>query len=282
MLDIFVITAVAAKFVLYVALLTAVGSMLVSVLFDLQNLTRLVFWMVVTTLIASIVLYSIDAITLTGDFSGFVDMEILTLISETSNGQAFFVRLLGISLIFAGLFLNRIGKWLAVLGALIAVYSFTQVGHMSDKNSGLITISLFIHLIAASLWIGILFPLRKMALSEKDHNKTARIAHRFGQIASGFVPVLISVGVYMAWQLFDSFLSLVTSGYGQVFLAKIVAVSSLLGLAARNKLKFVPELRRGNIQAAKHLANTINYEWMVFIIVLLATALLTTASDLPS
>ncbi len=282
MLDSFVIISVAVKLLLYSALLTAAGSVLVRVLLNLQNLTRLVFWMVITTLIASIVLYGIDAITLTGDFSGLVDMEMLTLISETSNGQSFFVRLLGICLIFIGLFINRIGKWIAIFGALVSLYSFTQVGHMNDQNSVLITVSLFIHLIAASLWIGILYPLRKMALSENNHSKTAQIAHRFGQIATGFVPVLIGVGIYMAWQLFDSFSTLFTSGYGQVFLVKMFTVSLLLALAARNKLKFVPDLQRGNLQAAKHLANTITLEWIAFMVVLLATALLTTASDLPS
>ncbi len=278
----FVVIAVVAKFLLYFCVLTAVGSVLVKVLFDLHDLKRLVFSMIAGAFIASMVLYGVDAIMLTADITGFVDLEMLTLIAETSNGTAFFVRLLGICLIFVGLFVNRIGKWLAVLGALIAVYSFTQVGHTTSQDSGLIMASLFLHLIAASVWIGILYPLRKMALSEKNHMKTAQIAHQFGRLAIGFVPVLIAVGIYMAWQLFDSFSSLVTSGYGSIFMAKIAAVSSLLILAARNKLKFVPELRRGNVKAAKNLVSTINYEWIAFVLVLLATALLTTASELPS
>jgi putative copper resistance protein D len=55
----------------------------------------------------------------------------------------------------------------------------------------------------------------------------------------------------------------------------------LLVLAALNKLRFVPQLSKGNVLAVRDLAKTIKAEWALVALILMATAVLTTISKLP-
>lgn len=281
MLDILGVVSIVAKFLLYISVLTAAGTALVVPIFGLSQMKRFTVIAILVALLASLTLYGIDAILLTGDLSGLTDPEILLLLSEASSGKAFYIRLTGLSLLFTGLLVNGLGKWISVIGALISLYSFTQVGHINDHDSLLVSLSLYVHLLTAALWIGILWPLRNMALYGADISITARIAHQFGRLAMAFVPALILAGAYMAWVSFESLADLIFTGYGQTLLVKITSVSTLLVLAAFNKLRFVPQLREGNILAARNLARTIKAECSLVAIVLIATAVLTTVSELP-
>ena len=65
------------------------------------------------------------------------------------------------------------------------------------------------------------------------------------------------------------------TGYGQTLLAKIVLVVALLGLAAANKLRFVPALLAEDIAALNHLMI------ILVVLVLLLTAILTSILTLP-
>ena len=283
--DIFEFASIIAKFFLYISVLTAVGTVLIVPIFHVKSMNRLIVIMVVIAFLASFALYGIDAIMLTGDFSGLTDPEILFLLSETASGEAFYMRMAGLSLLLTGLLIslvfNKLGKCLPVIGVLITLYSFTQVGHMTENNSIAVSFSLFIHLLTAGLWIGILLPLKNMALNENCIHVAAEVAHRFGQLAIIFVPVLILAGSYMAWVTFDNIEELITTSYGKTLLIKIFAVSIILIVAAYNKLRFVPELREGKLDAAINLAKTINAEWAVVAFILLTTSILTTVANPP-
>ena len=85
----------------------------------------------------------------------------------------------------------------------------------------------------------------------------------------------------MGYQLVGSFTALIETGYGQALIIKILLFSGLLGLAAANKLWFVPALRLGNPVAASHLSKSIYVEWLFILAVLGVTAVLTTNLTLP-
>ena len=59
-------------------------------------------------------------------------------------------------------------------------------------------------------------------------------------------------------------------------------VSLLLGLAAANKLRFIPALRIGDPAAANHLSKSISAEWIVILAVLGMNTVLTTNLTLPT
>ena len=110
----------------------------------------------------------------------------------------------------------------------------------------------------------------------------AHLGHQFGQAASVIVPLLILAGLLMAWLLLGDLTALATTGYGQTLLAKLVLVGVVLTLAAANKLRFVPAMQAGDAQAGRRLARSIEIETAVLLVVLAATATLTSVLTLPN
>ena len=86
----------------------------------------------------------------------------------------------------------------------------------------------------------------------------------------------------MGYQLVGSFTALAGTSYGQAMIIKVLLVGLLLGLAAANKLRFIPALRTGDPAAANHLSKSISVEWIVILAVLGMTAVLTTNLTLPT
>ena len=279
--DLFGLAAIATKFALYLGVITATGTVMATLMFKLDRTRRLAAIFAVLGLFATILSFSLRGANLTGDLSGMTDPMTLSLLWTTPVGTALALRLIGLNLLLVGLFLVRIGAWVSVLGGIIALFSFTQIGHISSSESALMEVALILHLLAVALWIGVLTPLYRLASSSTRYASAADVGHQFGLVASVTVPVLIVVGGYMGYQLVGSFTALIETGYGQALIIKILLFSGLLGLAAANKLWFVPALRLGNPVAASHLSKSIYVEWLFILAVLGVTAVLTTNLTLP-
>jgi putative copper resistance protein D len=279
--DLFGLAAIATKFALYLGVITATGTVMATLMFKLDRTRRLAAIFAVLGLFATILSFSLRGANLTGDLSGMTDPMMLSLLWTTPVGTALALRLIGLNLLLVGLFLGRIGAWVSVLGGIIALFSFTQIGHISSSESALMEVALILHLLAVALWIGVLTPLYRLASSSTRYASAADVGHQFGLVASVTVPVLIVVGGYMGYQLVGSFTALIETGYGQALIIKILLFSGLLGLAAANKLWFVPALRLGNPVAASHLSKSIYVEWLFILAVLGVTAVLTTNLTLP-
>jgi len=279
--DLFGLAAIATKFALYLGVITATGTVMATLMFKLDRTRRLAAIFAVLGLFATILSFSLSGANLTGDLSGMTDPMTLSLLWTTPVGTALALRLIGLNLLLVGLFLGRIGAWVSVLGGIIALFSFTQIGHISSSESALMEVALILHLLAVALWIGVLTPLYRLASSSTRYASAADVGHQFGLVASVTVPVLIVVGGYMGYQLVGSFTALIETGYGQALIIKILLFSGLLGLAAANKLWFVPALRLGNPVAASHLSKSIYVEWLFILAVLGVTAVLTTNLTLP-
>ena len=280
MLDPITLAAIITKFALYLGVLTATGTVLATRLFQLDRTNGLAAAFASLGLIATILAFLLRGANLTGDASGMIDPEMLGLLWATPVGTAFIARVLGLSLLILGLF-RRVGIWISMLGGVIAIGSFGQIGHISDRGARLLDAALMIHLLAVALWIGILTPLRRLASSGQTYAAAATVGHRFGVLASVTVPGLIVAGVYMSYQLVGSFAALRETDYGQALIVKTLLIGLLLGLAAANKLRFVPALRLGDGTGARHLAKSIDAEWVIIIAILGTTAVLTTSLTLP-
>lgn len=279
--DAFGLAAIVAKFALYVGVMTAAGRLIATLVFRLDRARGPVAAFAVLGVVAALLVFSLRGANLTGDISGMTDPEMLGLLWTTPVGTALLLRLMGLCLLIAGLFIGRAGVWVSVLGGLVAIWSFDHVGHVSGRDTTLLDIALTLHLLAVALWIGVLSPLKRLASSTDTYASAADLGHRFGVVASGTVPVLIIVGGYMGYQLVGSFSALVGTGYGQALILKVLLVSALLLLAAANKLRFIPALRSGDPAAASHLSKSISIEWFVILAVLGMTAILTTTVTLP-
>ena len=280
--DAFGLAAIVTKFALYLGVMTSAGTVMAMLMFRLERTRGLAMTFAVLGIVAAILAFSLRGANLTGDVSGLTDPEMLKLLWTTPVGTALLLRLVGLGLLIAGLFMGRVGTWVSVLGGVIAIWSFDQVGHVSGLETTLLDLALMLHLLAVALWIGVLTPLKRLASSSSTYASAADVGHRFGVVASATVPVLIIVGGYMGYQLVGSFTALVGTSYGQAMIIKVLLVGLLLGLAAANKLRFIPALRTGDPAAANHLSKSISVEWIVILAVLGMTAVLTTNLTLPT
>ena len=280
--DAFGLAAIVTKFALYLGVMTSAGTVMAMLMFRLERTRGLAMTFAVLGIVAAILAFSLRGANLTGDVSGLTDPEMLKLLWTTPVGTALLLRLVGLGLLIAGLLMGRVGTWVSVLGGVIAIWSFDQVGHVSGLETTLLDLALMLHLLAVALWIGVLTPLKRLASSSSTYASAADVGHRFGVVASATVPVLIIVGGYMGYQLVGSFTALADTSYGQAMIIKVLLVCLLLGLAAANKLRFIPALRTGDPAVANHLSKSISVEWIVILAVLGMTAVLTTNLTLPT
>lgn len=280
--DVWGLAAIITKFALYLGILTAAGTVMAALVFRLDRTRGVALTFGVLGLVAAVLVFSLRGANLTGDASGMIDPEMLGLLWGTSVGTALMYRLVGLGLFINGLFMGRLGHWASLLGGIMAIWSFDHVGHISSRDTTLLDLALTLHLVAVALWIGILTPLKRLASQPTTFAAAADVGHRFGRVATVTVPALIIVGGYMGYQLVGSFTALISTSYGQTLIIKVVLVAVLLGLAAVNKLRFIPELRSGSPTAASHLAKSISVEWFVVLFVLGVTAVLTSNLTLPT
>ncbi|RLJ40924.1 putative copper resistance protein D [Litoreibacter meonggei] len=280
--DLWGIAAIVAKFGLYLGIFTAAGTVFTAVIFRLVRYRGVACGFACIGLVSALMSFFLQGAMLTGDASGLSDPEMLGLLWQTPSGTALMYRMAGLGLLIAGLFAGRIGLVGSANGGVLAIWSFNHIGHVAGQNALLLDLALMLHLLVAAFWIGILMPLRRLARSRETADVAASVGHRFGQIASVAVPILIVAGVYMGYVLVGSVSALFGAAYGQAIIIKLTLVGILLALAALNKLRFVPGLQAGDESAARKLAKAITFEWIIVLLILATTAVLTTSLTLPT
>lgn len=273
---------------MYFGFLTSGGLVLIRIAFSsdvapvLPYLRRMALYCAAVALIASILSFALRGAALTGDATGLTDTEMLGMMWQTPVGTALLFRLGGAVLILTGLLLGGIGWILAGAGALIALWSFVAIGHVSVETAIWPKIVLMGHLLAVAFWIGILHPLKRLADIPEQVEAAGRLGHRFGQAAMFVVPGLILVGLLLGWLLVGDWSNLWGTNYGLTLVAKLCAVSVVLCLGAWNKQRNVPNLIAKKPSAAAHLSRVLALDWFVFALVLTITAWLTTSVAVPN
>ena len=283
-IDGWAIAAIIAKAVGYGVALLAIGGPLFILVFrsssnDVRQLARKVA--VIAALIGLAVLalrFGIRAARISGmGLSGAVDPMMLGFVWDSPLGAAAIWRGVGELLVVALLIRGIVGLSAGLIGALLIAVSYTLVGHSLGDPRWLLASLLTLHLLAAAFWIGALLPLRH-AVGQPEG---ARLLHRFGNVASLTVALLIVVGLIFAWLMTGSFSNLLSTAYGWTLLAKLGVVSGLMVWAALNKWRFVPALASGTPAAVPHLRRSIQIEAIAVLLILLATATLTSITTPP-
>ena len=280
--DIWELASVLVRFLLHLGSLGSVGLVLVRLVFSREtaglhsSMARQATALAVLALLAAGIGFALKGAALTDAPSGMIDPEMLGLLWQTPAGAGFAIRVAGLSMVLLGLRLPRIGLPVAATGGLIALWSFTRVGHVAEAGALWLEMMLLLHLASAAFWVGILSPLRMLAGDPESLSLAAGLGYRFGRVAAVAVPLPIAAGVVMAWQLLGGLEALLATGYGLLLLAKTGAVACLLAAGAANKLRFVPAMRAGDRSGAAALRRSIAVEWAAVCLVFLATAALTT------
>jgi len=136
---------------------------------------------------------------------------------------------------------------------------------------------LILHVVMAGFWIAALVPLHQAVAVEGG----AAVLRAFGWIAVGVVGLLVLAGLILCLNLIGGFGSAIGTAYGSFLALKIFTVAGLLGLAARNKLVFVPGVETGAPNAEYELQRAIRLEIGLVLLVLVLTATITTVSTPP-
>lgn len=218
-----------------------------------------------------------QAMTLTGTVSGAFDQTMLGLLWSTVQGTALSLHLSGALIVVIGLALRRLT--LELIGALVMLSGFLVVGHVADIQSVLLVALLALHLLLAAYWLGILWPLYRLA--GRNETAAAELGARFGRNAMVAVPVLLGLGGVIALSLLERPAQLWATPYGRLLVAKIGCVGLMLALGAANKTRHVPALQARRPDAGRRFQISLLLETGAALAVLGATAAFTTWAGLP-
>ena len=246
--------------------------------------------------------YILEAARMAGDLSGMLDSSLQNMAWASNFGGAFTVRELGLLLIIAGMqpvsakstasrfFTSSVRspvaffmKWLSargftivgVTGAALVAVSFTLMGHTSvNSRRGLLAPLLLTHLLIVAFWFGALWPLCLVTLRE-SWERVARVVAVFSAAAFWLVPLILVAGVAIAALLLPDIAAL-RQPYGELLIVKSALFAVLLGCAAVNKWRLGPALGRGDLQAGRAFRRVVITEYVIMVIVLSVTAVMTT------
>lgn len=284
-IDGWVIAAIVAKASGYTATLLAIGGALFVLAFPEADAaaarrlaTRIALAAAIVGLVVLAIRFGLRAARISGmGLSGAIDAMMLSLVWESPLGSAAIWRVAGFAVIL-GLPLRPITPFVAGAGALCLAASFAFVGHALGEPGTVLGVLITLHVVGVGFWVGALAPLFFAASSPEG----AAVLRRFGVVAVWVVGGLALAGAGFAFTVSGSLGGLIGSAYGAALLAKLVVVTGLLALAARNKLVLVPALSRNEAGASARLRRAVRLEGGAVALILVLTAALTTVTTPPA
>ena len=251
---------------------------------------RRFFWVigagVVVVLEAGIVSFLLrgeDALQL--PFGRFLYGDLSPLANETRFGEAFIAMELGFALVAALLFLawltgRRTLLWSSFLLGLVFVAGLALSGHSASEagHSWLSELADWLHLVAATLWVGGLVQLAVVVWPAGAELRRHAFL-RFSRLATVLIALLIGAGTYLSVLRLPDVHDLWSTGYGHVLLGKLGLVSLALAWGAAHHFLAVPRLERDGVIGL--LSRSLVGESVVAMAVLLAAAVLVDSKPPP-
>lgn len=281
------ICAILMKAMTYATCLTVSGSVFFLMIFavyldapEVHTIKRCIGTMSLIAAALSIARIFMMSGMLSDDLRGMWDVQFLHMVLGSKEGLALSLRLpcLFLLAIWAHAGERNIHPTLPLLAALLISASFSAVGHVNELEGEtrlLAQLLIVLHVLAVSFWVGALWPLLHITY-DRNTLQVAAIAHQFSKLAVIIVGILLLAGASLLWLLQSFSAKAWEAEYGQLVLLKLVSVSLLSGLAALNKFRLTPQLRRGEQSAIATLRLSIVMEMVVAGIILLITASFTT------
>ncbi|HEY6452324.1 MAG TPA: CopD family protein [Steroidobacteraceae bacterium] len=280
-------SAVAGRALAFLSLFQAAGTGLFLVLFTRDvpathtRICRLGMLAAACGMVLVLVLPSLAAAQMAGDFGGLTDPSLLRLAWHSSAGAAHLVQLLGLALILAGLAAHPqrdagAASWVVavVLGAVLAAGALVLTGHTSvNRARALLAPLLMVHLLIVAFWFGALAPLW-LALRHETLAHAAALLRRFSALAGWLVPLIALAGLGLAFVLIPS-VAVLRRPYGLLLIGKLCVFLVLMGLAALNRWRLTPALETTSASRGA-LQRSIVAEYLLIAAVMAMTAMLTT------
>lgn len=187
-----------------------------------------------------------------------VDAEsVVMVLTGMSLGKAWVARIGGLALVVAAATLVRWrptpALWAASAGGAVAIGGLAWSGHgaMDEGAVGwLHLVADIAHLLAAGIWVGALACLVLLVARPSHRADAAHLwtAHRaldgFSLVGTAVVAVIVVTGLVNAWLLVGpaNALTLPSTTYGQLLLAKLALFAAMVGFAAINRYRLTPAL----------------------------------------
>jgi copper transport protein len=136
--------------------------------------------------------------------------------------------------------LQRAKLWVAIAGAAVVAYAHVGAGHAGAASPRTAEIlAQWVHVIAASVWVGGLAALLAGLRGAPDEDKAGAV-RRFSTVAAFALAVVAATGVVRAFGQLHRWSDLWSSGYGVVVMVKIGLILVLVTLGAVNRYRNVP------------------------------------------
>ena len=215
-------------------------------------------------------------------FTGFLYGDLSPFAKSTRFGQAFVVMELGFAFVAALIYLSwltdrRVLLWPAFLLSLGLGSGLSLSSHQGDDRGWLPSFADWVHLSAATLWIGGLLSLALVVWNDRALRRTA--FWRFSEIAGPLVALVVAAGVYMTFKRFPALDDLWSVGYGRLLLVKLALVVLALSWGAFHHLVVRPRLDRPAV--AGFLSRSLAGEAAVAVAILLLAAILVDSKPPP-
>lgn len=198
-----------------------------------------------------------------------------SVLTDMAMGPSSVARSLCAALALGLLLIARPRAWVwvatSILGG-IATASFAWMGHGAATEGAGALVHLaadLAHLLAAAVWIGALAFFVAFARSTSDHLSAFHDALAgFSGVGSAVVAILLATGLINGGFLVGvaGLPDLLTTLYGRLLLLKLVVFGGMLVLAAANRFRLTPMLRRAlrepelSAQAAAALKRSLAWE----------------------
>jgi len=219
-------------------------------------------------------------------FVDFLYGDLSPLARDTRFGTAFVAMTLGSALVSALVFLSWLTDrerllWPAFVLALGFASGLSLSGHSAADagSSWLSQLADWLHLAAASLWVGGLVQLA-FVVWPLEPELRRRAFLRFSRLATVLIVVLLAAGTYLSILRLPHLADLWSEGYGRVLLVKLGLVSLALAWGGAHHFLVRPALERGEPLLAA-LPRSLAGESAVGMAILLAAAVLVDSKPPP-
>ena len=218
---------------------------------------------------------ALEAGRMAGSLGGVLDPALQKRVLTSSVGTVAALRVAGLTLLLVGVRGRNGFAWvLAVTGANLALFSFALIGHTAvDSARWMLAPLLLAHVFIVAFWFGALLPLRAVAKHD-PYVSAGEVVDRFSRIAFWLVPGILIAGTILSVALVPD-LTVLRQPYGTLLLAKVAGFTVLMALAAWNKWRLGPAIKRGDGLAIARFKRVVAFEYALISGVLAITAVLT-------
>ena len=248
----------------------------------LHLLTTGAAFLVIDVGIVAFVLRASNALQLPGSDLLYGDLQ--PFAEKTRFGIAFLVMTLGFGVVAALLLVawvfDRLRlRWAALALSVALASGLSLSGHQAvePNSSSLSELADWLHLVAASVWVGGLATLA-ICVWPLAPELRRRAFLGFSRMAVGLVGVMVLAGAYLALVRLPAVSDLWSAQYGRVLLLKLTFVAIALGWGAVHHFVLRPRLERGG---DPRLRSSLLGETTIALVVLLIAAALTNSAPPP-